>query len=153
MPQDVTDRFNALDIDGFNATGFSFDARRKLIVRLDDFERVYDTAADIVSNWYELQFNRLLGGWMEAEYPAPGPVLHWTAHRKSDLLRQTLRGHEHLTYGEAFAHFELVCEYGKLDVVARDFFLTVVDKCEVERAGGEDGDAPDSREPEGRGSG
>ena len=152
MPQDVTDRFNALDINGFDAEGSSFLARQKLIVRLNDFMRVYETTADAVSSEYELQFNRILAGRIEAEYPAPGPVIHWEAHRESELLSETLRGREHLTYGEAFAHFELSCEYGKLDVIARDFFLTAVDKGTVQRAGGGDGDAASSADPEGRGS-
>jgi len=152
LAEDVTDRFNALDINGFDAEGLSFLARQKLIVRLNDFMRVYETTADLVSSEYELQFNRILAGRIEAEYPAPGPFIHCKAHRESDLLSETLRHREHLTYGEAFAHFELTCEYGKLDVIARDFFLTAVDKGTVERGGGGDGGAAASGEPEGRGS-
>lgn len=128
MADDVTDRFNGLDIEGFYAGGFTYEAGQKLVLSLTDAMRVYKTTQDNVSRFYELQFNRLLGGRIEAEGPdGLAKVLAWRAHRESAFLAETLRAREHLTYGEAFTHFELTCDHGKLDVIARDYFLTVVD--------------------------
>lgn len=146
MADDVTDRFNGLDIEGFYAGGFTYEAREKLVLRLSDAMRVYKTTQDKLSSFYELQFNRLLAGRIEAEGPGGlGKVTAWRAHDESALLAETLRAREHLTYGEVFAHFELTCDQGSLDVIARDYFLTIVEKGNLVRG---DGGATSSTKPE-----
>lgn len=150
MAVDVTNRFNALDINGFHASYFAYVAREKLVLQLEDSPRVFGTTQGTVYSYYELQFNRILGGWIEAEGPGLGEIKHWKAHRESELLAETLQNLEHLTYGDAFAHFELTCDRAKLDVVARDFFLTVVSKGTLTRGGGGDGDGIPSPVPKER---
>lgn len=132
---DVVDRFNALDIAGFHALDFAYQKSEKLVMRLWDTDRVYRTIGAGETNDYELQFNRILGGRIEAEGVGPGKIERWRAHRHSDHLTETLRDREHLTYGESFVHFELACEQLRLDVIARDFFLTIVNKGTLGRAG------------------
>ncbi len=46
MADHVTDRFNALDIEGFHAGGFTYQGREKLLLHLKDAMRVYKTTQD-----------------------------------------------------------------------------------------------------------
>jgi hypothetical protein len=150
---DVIERFNSLDIGEFYTHSFAYWPMKKLIFRLMDAERVHRTTQDSVASDYELQFNRILGGRIDAMGPWPGEVKRWKAYRDSKFLIETLRARKHLTYGEDFAHFELTCDQGRFDVVARDFFLTVTGKSELMR-NGDDGGAgnplsvPKNREAE-----
>ena len=129
----VADRFNALNIGEFDTWQFSYHGRQKVVLSLMDSERVFRTTSENVWSFYELQFNQIVGGQISVEGPAPGEILQWKAHRESELLAETLRNHAVLTHGEAFTHFELLCEQAKLDVIARDFFLTIVEKGTLER--------------------
>lgn len=136
---DVVDRFNALDIGGTYARYFTYQRQEKFILGLMDYESFLQATGDRVLNFYELQFNRILGGQINVAGPAPEDILQWRAHRKSELLAEMLRSRGQLTYGEAFVHFELTCAEAKLDVVARDFFLTVVSKATYKNREGSDG--------------
>ena len=135
MAENVTERFNALDIKGFGAMGFAFEARRKLVLELFDALQVLKRTRDSVASIYELQFNRVLDGRVEAEGPSPGKIRRWQAHRDSPFLAESLHRVEDWTYGERFAHFELVFDQARFDVVARDFFMTVLDKGPLDRTG------------------
>ena len=135
MAENVTDRFNALDISGFCASDVAFEARRKLVLGLVDALQVLKTTRDSVANFYELQFNRVLDGRVEAEGPSPGQIRRWQAHRDSPFLAESLRRGEQRGYGERFVHFELVFDQARFDVVARDFFMTVLDKGPLDRTG------------------
>ena len=153
MAENVTERFNALDIKGFGASDFAFEARRKLVLELVDALQVLKTTRDSVASFYELQFNRVLDGRVEAEGPAPGKIRRWQAHRDSPFLAESLRRVEDWTYGERFAHFELVFDQARFDVVARDFFLTVLDKGPLDRAGYDGRAGAPSAAPEAPGEG
>lgn len=133
--EDLIDRFNALDIGGFYAGDFVYRASEKFVLHLTDFQRVYRTTSDDLCSDYELQFNWILGGTINAEGPEIGLVTSWEAFRKSEFLAEALKCGPP-SYGETFAHFALTCEHGKLDVVAHDFFFTIVSKSTLVRNGG-----------------
>ena len=140
--RDIVDRFNALDIGGTYALNFAYRARQKFVLLLMDGDRFLPTTEDSDSNFYELQFNRVLGGQINVAGPAPGDIIQWRAHRESELLAETLRNRAGLTYGETFVNFELTCEESKFNLVARDFFLTVVNKATYKSREGSDGTTP-----------
>ena len=136
--EDVIDRFNGLDISGFRTGRIAYVAREKLILQLSDAERVHDTTEDTLTRDYELQFNRVLDGQLDVDGPWFGKIQRSEAYRESELLAEALRRHHQLVRGEEFAHYRLIGEHGQLDVIARDFFLTVVDLLRLNRrqAGG-----------------
>ena len=125
---DVIDRFNSLEIGGCHALSVACSMHEKLVLRLFCHTPLPKTGEERISNFYELQFNRVLGGRVDTEGPFLGSIKRWSAQDNSELCSETLRMRRNLMYGESFAHFELFCHRGKLDVVARDYFLTVVGK-------------------------
>ena len=125
---DVIDRFNSLEIGGFYARSLVCSMHEKLVLWLYGVTPLPESGEERITNFYELQFNRVLGGRIDIDGPFPGLIERWKAQADSELCSETLRKRQNLTYGEDFAHFELFCDRGKLDVVARDFYLTVVEK-------------------------
>lgn len=133
---DVIARFNALDIGGFYAGDFTYRGREKLEFGLTDADRVLRTGGGTVISDYELHFSRILGGCVEAEGGGLGEISHWKAIPESQELSATLERWKHLTHGDSFVHFNLAGDQGKADVIARDFFLTVVRRSVLVRDGG-----------------
>ena len=125
---DVIDRFNSLDVGGCHVLSLSCSMHKKLVLWLLGVRPKTEAGEECITNFYELQFNRVLGGRVDVNGPPLGLITRSIAHADSELRSETLRKRQNLTYGENFAHFEVFCDHGKFDIVARDFVLTVVGK-------------------------